>query len=57
MPSDFMRELSVSSKMNPDWEFLTHLRDVGRAHAETWLAESFGKIGIESSIDIRETYL
>lgn len=54
---DFMRGLSVSSKMNPDWEFLTHLRDVGRAHAEAWLAESFGKIGIESSIDIRETYL
>jgi NTE family protein len=54
---DFMRELSVSSKLNPDWEFLTHLRDVGRAHAERWLAESFDKVGVESSVDIREKYL
>lgn len=54
---EFMRELSVSSKLNPDWEFLTHLRDVGRHHAELWLAESFDKVGRESSIDIRQSYL
>ncbi|WP_193370701.1 patatin-like phospholipase family protein [Pelagibius marinus] len=54
---EFMRDLSVSSKLNPDWEFLTHLRDVGRAHAETWLAEAFGKLGVESSIEIRDSYL
>jgi len=54
---DFMRDLSVSSKLNPDWEFLSHLRDVGRAHAESWLANAFGKVGTESTIDIRETYL
>jgi len=54
---DFMRDLSVSSKLNPDWEFLTHLRDVGRAQAETWLAAAFDRIGRESSVDLREAYL
>ncbi|MEQ8354477.1 MAG: patatin-like phospholipase family protein [Kiloniellaceae bacterium] len=53
----FMRDLSVSSKLNPDWEFLTHLRDVGREQAEAWLAGSFEKVNHESSIDLRETYL
>lgn len=54
---EFMRELSVSSKLNPDWEFLTHLRDVGREHADRWLSESFDKVGADSSIDIRQMYL
>ena len=30
---DFMQQLGVNSKMNADWEFLTHLRDAGRAKA------------------------
>ena len=54
---DFMRELSVSSKLNPDWEFLTHLRDVGRAQADAWLTRAFDKVGVESSIDIHDMYL
>jgi NTE family protein len=54
---DFMRDLSVSSKLNPDWEFLTHLRDVGREHAEIWLQAAFEKVGRESSVDLREAYL
>lgn len=54
---DFMRGLSVSSKLNPDWEFLTHLRDVGREYAECWLADGFTKVNVESSIDIRDIYL
>ena len=41
---DFMRDLGVSSKMNADWEFLTHLRDVGRERAERWLDENFSAI-------------
>jgi NTE family protein len=54
---EFMRELNASSKLNPDWEFLTHLRDVGREHAGRWLAECFDKVNVESSVDIREKYL
>ncbi len=54
---EFMRELSVTSKLNADWEFLTHLRDVGREAADKWIAEKFDFVGRESTIDIRGRYL
>jgi NTE family protein len=54
---DFMRELGVSSKLNPDWEFLTHLHDVGWERADAWLDGSFAEIGKASTIDIRQKYL
>jgi len=54
---EFMSSLGVSSKLNPDWEFLTQLRDVGRNHADRWLTENFDKLGNKSSIDIRKKYL
>jgi len=38
----------VSSKLNAEWTFLTHLRDKGRAHAERWLASHFDAIGPRS---------
>jgi NTE family protein len=53
---EMMGSLSVTSKMNGDWEFLTHLRDTGRARAEQWLDESFDRIGKETTIDFA-TYL
>lgn len=53
----FMSSLSVSSKLNADWEFLTHLRDIGREAADTWLTHDFVKVNAESSIDIRARYL
>jgi len=52
-----MNELGHTSKLNADWEFLTSLRDAGRAHADTWLKENFDRLGQESTVDIRETYL
>ncbi len=54
---DFMRKLGVSSKMNPDWEFLTHLRDVGRESAEEWLDANYDNLGKRSTVDIAEKYL
>ena len=42
-----MQKLSVMSKLNADWEFLTHLRDDGREFAGRWLAENFDRIGVE----------
>jgi len=53
---DMMRKLSVTSKLNADWEFLTHMRDIGRARAEAWLTDTFDRIGKETSIDFA-TYL
>ncbi len=54
---DFMRDLGVSSKMNADWEFLTHLRDVGRARAEQWLERNFSALNTATSIDLSAMYL
>lgn len=54
---DFMKSLGVARKLNADWEFLTHLRDMGRAQADRWLAENFDRIGEASTIDIRAKYL
>jgi len=54
---EVMIELGVNSKMNADWEFLQHLRDTGRAHAEAWLEANYQHIGVRSSVDIRKQYL
>jgi NTE family protein len=54
---DFMRELGVTSKMNADWEFLTHLRDVGRERASAWLEQNFDAIGVRNSVDLSAMYL
>ena len=49
--------LGVASKMNADWDFLTHLRDVGRERAQIWLDANFNDIGARSTVDIAATYL
>jgi NTE family protein len=54
---EVMRGLSVMSKLNADWEFLTHLRDDGRTAAERWLAENFARIGVDSTVDVQARYL
>jgi len=52
-----MTGLGVASKLNADWEFVTHLRDVGRLRADAWLAENFAKVGVESTVDIHSKFL
>ncbi len=52
-----MTGLGVASKLNADWEFITHLRDVGRARADTWLTENLAKVGVESTVDIHTKFL
>ncbi|MBV8192274.1 MAG: patatin-like phospholipase family protein [Alphaproteobacteria bacterium] len=54
---DVLKKLSVSSKMNPDWEFLTHLFDIGRQRADRFLAQNFDQIGVQSSTDIQAKFL
>jgi NTE family protein len=53
----FMKDLGVASKLNTDWAFLTHLRDVGRACAGEWLAANYDHLGVRSTIDVRAKYL
>ena len=49
--------LGYASKMNTDWDFLTHLRDIGIQAASDWLKTNYDKIGVDSSIDIRKMFL
>jgi NTE family protein len=52
-----MAALGASSKLSLDWEFLTRLRDAGRAKAAEWLAENFDKVGRTSTVDLAQAFL
>lgn len=52
-----MAGLGVASKLNADWAFLTQLREWGRAAADGWLAVNRASIGVETTIDLEETFL
>jgi NTE family protein len=52
-----MTGLGVASKLNADWEFVTHLRDAGRKRGDEWLAQHFAKVGSESTVDIHAKFL
>jgi NTE family protein len=54
---EHMQKLSAASKLNADWTFLVHLRDVGRRTADAWIRENFGRLGRESTVDIERRYL
>jgi NTE family protein len=49
---DFMQGLGVNSKLNADWKFLTHLRDVGREKAKAWLDTNFVHLNRQSSTEL-----
>ncbi len=49
-------DLSASSKMNTEWGFLKHLRDVGRSRASDWLDVHFDAIGKRGTLDLREMF-
>lgn len=54
--SDELVALDASSKLNAEWRFLSHLRDIGRRAAESWLDTNADKIGRESSFDLAEYF-
>jgi NTE family protein len=54
---ELMADLGHTSKFNADWDFLVHLKEVGRQTAEDWLEKNYDKIGVESSIDVRDYFL
>ena len=54
---DMMKDFSITSKFDTDWDFLTMLRDLGRAGMKTWLAEQFDNLGERSSVDLHEEFL
>ncbi len=49
--SDFLSDLTLSSRLDTNWQFLSRLRDMGRLAAELWLDANFERIGICSTVD------
>jgi NTE family protein len=47
-----MLELGVSSKLNAEWTFLTHLRDRGRSAAQRWLSAHYDDLGVRNTLDL-----
>ena len=39
-----------NSRINPDWGFLCHLRDLGRAHVDDWRQKNGGHLGRRNTI-------
>jgi NTE family protein len=52
-----MKNLGASTRLNADWNFLAYLHAAGRRYADAWIEESFDRLGIESTVDIRAQYL
>ena len=52
-----LRELSLETKYDTRWSFLTQLKETGRSFADTWLETCVGKVGKDSSIDIHHDFL
>ncbi|MGI9523764.1 MAG: patatin-like phospholipase family protein [Hyphomicrobiaceae bacterium] len=48
--------LPASTKLNAEWSFLKHLRNIGRATAHAWLADNFERIGVESTLSLAPFY-
>ncbi|MFK7891507.1 MAG: patatin-like phospholipase family protein [Granulosicoccus sp.] len=53
---DALLPLGASSKLNAEWEFLVHLRDIGRETAEKWISTTYEHIGNKSTVNLRSMF-
>jgi len=53
---DLVRDIPWWSRLNADWDFVMRLYELGRARAEEWLKDNFERIGVESTVDLKERY-
>lgn len=51
--ADQLVDLDATSKLNAEWPFLQHLRDLGRAAAETFLETHADDLGRRSTLDLK----
>lgn len=49
-----VEELSASSKINAEWNFLLYLKEMGRAAAADFLEQNFDSIGERATLDLSE---
>jgi NTE family protein len=52
-----LTDVSVASKFNLEWSFLTALRDRGRVTAAAWLEQHFASVNCRSTVDLRAEFL
>lgn len=51
-----LNPLSASSKINAEWDFLTHLRDIGRESAKAFLDKHYDSLGVRSTLDLMQEF-
>ncbi len=51
------QDLGWSSKLNTEWEFLTHLFEKGRAAADKWIKENYDNVGKKTTAPLREHFV
>jgi NTE family protein len=54
---DIMNDLSIVSKYDTSWMFLTRLRDLGRKAARTWIRKHAERVNVDSTVDLYKDYL
>ncbi len=54
---DVFKDLDLSSAMNTDWGFLTHLFDAGRQTAKDWLQDHFDDLGVRTTANLEEDFI
>lgn len=56
-PGDWLGDLSLSSKFDTEWSFLSRLKTRGREAAQAWLDGCFEAVGERSSVDVKARFL
>ena len=49
-----LAQLTSSSRLNSEWNFLLSLRDLGRTAAKRWLKRNYEAIGTQGTLDLKE---
>ncbi len=49
-------QFSASSKLNAEWDFLCHLKELGRQAADRWIRQSLSAVGQRSTVDINALF-
>jgi NTE family protein len=49
-----LAQLTSSSRLNSEWNFLLGLRDMGRTAAKRWLKRNYVAIGVQGTVDLKE---
>jgi NTE family protein len=50
-------ELGWSSKLNTEWEFLTHLFEKGRNAADRWIKENYEHVGVKTTAPMEDHFV